>query len=169
MSLRTDLRIDSEANAVNPKGKFIARSYRIARYLYLKKQNSFFFKALAYPVISLYRFIFYWIICVEIPESAAIGPGIQVWHGFGLVINPGAKIGSNVLLRHTTTIGNKYDGSPCPVIGNNVQIGAHTIIIGDVTIGDNVIVGAGCVISKSIPADSIVYGNPLVIKKRTSN
>jgi len=109
------------------------------------------------------------VICVEIPEFAEIGHGIQVWHGFGLVINPKAKIGNNILLRHATTIGNKYDGSPCPVIGNNVQIGAHTIIIGDVTIGDNVIVGARCVISKSISADSIVYGDPLVIKKRTSN
>lgn len=163
MSLFESLRLDSFANRSNPKGRFIAKSYRIANYLYKKKQNSFMFKVIAFPFISLYRSLFYWLLCVEIPETASIGAGLQVWHGFGLVINPGTVIGSNVLLRHNTTIGNKYDGSPCPVIGNNVHIGAHTIIIGDVVIGDNVIIGAGSVVTKSVPPNSVAYGNPLVI------
>lgn len=45
-------------------------------------------------------------------------------------------------------------------IGNNVFIGAGTIILPGVTIGDNVVVGAGSVVSKDIPSNSIAVGNP---------
>lgn len=47
-------------------------------------------------------------------------------------------------------------------IGNNVFVGAGTIILPGVTIGDNVIIGAGSVISKSIPSNSVAIGNKIV-------
>lgn len=52
------------------------------------------------------------------------------------------------------------------IIGNNVQIGAGTIILAGVTIGDNVIVGAGSVVTKNIESDSIVIGNPTKILRK---
>ena len=45
-------------------------------------------------------------------------------------------------------------------IGNDVFVGARTIILPNVEIGDNVIIGAGSVVSRSIPADSVAVGNP---------
>ena len=46
-----------------------------------------------------------------------------------------------------------------------MDVGASAIIIGDITIGDNVVIGAGSVITKSIPANSVVVGNPGKILK----
>ena len=77
-------------------------------------------------------------------------------------------IGDNCVLRHCTTIGNKGIGleSKSPVIGNNCDIGSNVVIIGDVNLGDNASVGAGSVIVKSVPSNSIVVGNPgRIIKK----
>ncbi|WP_370519400.1 DapH/DapD/GlmU-related protein [Flavobacterium sp. 9AF] len=51
-------------------------------------------------------------------------------------------------------------------MGNNVEIGANAVIIGRITIGDNVIIGAGAIVTKNIPSNSIAYGNPLIIKDR---
>ena len=101
---------------------------------------------------------------VEIPAKTKIGVGLQIWHGVGLIINVKVVIGNDCTLRHTTTIGNKFAGGGSPVIGDNVDIGAHTIIIGDIKIGNNVTIGAGSIITKSIPENSIVYGNPLKLK-----
>lgn len=53
-------------------------------------------------------------------------------------------------------------------IGKNVFIGQRAIILPGVTIGDNSIIGAGCVVSKSIPENSIVVGNPCKIIKKTT-
>lgn len=50
-------------------------------------------------------------------------------------------------------------------IGNNVQIGANSIITKGVTIGNNVIIGALTLVNKDIPDNSFVTGNPMVIKK----
>lgn len=52
-------------------------------------------------------------------------------------------------------------------IGNNTMIGANVTILPGVTIGDNVLVGAGSVVSKDIPSNSLAYGNPLIIKERS--
>lgn len=101
---------------------------------------------------------------VDIPPKVIIGSGLQIWHGMGLVINKKVIIGKNCVLRHTTTIGNKVSGGGCPIIGDNVEIGAHSIIIGDIKIGNNVIIGAGSIVTKSLPDNSIAFGNPINIK-----
>lgn len=55
-----------------------------------------------------------------------------------------------------------------PIIGNNVIIGANCVIIGDVSIGDGAIIGAGSVVTKSVPQNAIVVGNPAKIIKYRS-
>jgi maltose O-acetyltransferase len=49
-------------------------------------------------------------------------------------------------------------------VGNNVRIGSNSTIL-PVTIGDNVIIGAGSVVTKDIPSNTTVYGNPAKTKK----
>ncbi len=98
--------------------------------------------------------------------STKIAGGIVAFHPFATVINA-ESIGSNFIFRNSTTIGNKNnDNSLIPVIGNNVEIGANAIIIGKIIIGDNVIIGAGAVVTKDVPSNSIVYGNPMIIKPK---
>lgn len=162
MSLLDVIRKDLEVNKNNRKGQFIVFCYRVSSYI-VKSKNPFI-RILGFPFVKFYDWTVNWVMGVEIPTKMLVGPGLQVWHGVGLIINPHAVIGKNVLLRHSTTIGNKYEGSKCPVIGDNVNIGAHCVIIGDVMIGDNVIIGAGTIVTKSIPANTIAYGNPMILK-----
>lgn len=151
---------DWKSNQGNIKGRLILASFRIVS---LAKQNRLVF-ILWIPFLILYRVIFEWILGVEIPYKTTVGQGLTLYHGQALVINDGVILGKNCIIRHCTTIGNKQmaDGSysKCPVIGNNVDIGANVCIIGPIMIGDNVKIGAGSVVTKNIPSNSIVVGNP---------
>jgi len=167
MALLDSIRADLRVNDGNIKGKVITLLYRISNFGYQSK--SLLVKILCYPVQVIYTFSFTWVMGIEIPYTTKIGAGLQVWHGTGLVVNAGASIGKNVLLRHNTTIGNKGHGTKSPVIGDNVQIGAHSLIIGDIEVGDNVIIGAGSIVVKSIPSNSVAYGNPLKVIRNKEN
>lgn len=93
---------------------------------------------------------------MEIPINCEIGDGFRIFHGYGLVINDGVKIGHSVTLMHNVTIGS--NGKGVPVIGNGVEIGTHSVIIGPITLGDGCIIGAGVVIVKNIPPRVVVVG-----------
>jgi len=112
----------------------------------------------------LYRYFVEWVLGIELPRKLTIGRGLALYHGQGLVVNKSTIIGEYCVLRNSTTIGHKRlaDGSfsQCPRIGNNVDIGANVCIIGGITIGDNVTIGAGSVVVKDVPANSVVAGNP---------
>jgi len=81
---------------------------------------------------------------------------------FGVVINPGAKIGYGTYIQHGVTIGERDDieNHKAPVIGKNVYVGAHAMIIGDITVGDNAKIGAGAVVLKDVPAGTTAVGIP---------
>ncbi len=64
------------------------------------------------------------------------------------------------------TIGKQWPGGEKPVIGNNVFICTGAVVLGNITIGDNVVIGANAVVTKSVPDNCIVAGNPAVIIKR---
>lgn len=147
----------------NLKGRIVVCNYVLMRYFRVR-MNNIFTLILFSPIIIAYKFITDFILKCEIPASAQIGEGLVIHHVTGLVLNSGVKIGKNVTLNHNTTIGNKIDMNGnilgCPVIGNNVIISPHTIIIGPIKIGDNVVIGAGSVVVKDIPSNAIVAGNP---------
>lgn len=81
-------------------------------------------------------------------------------HPYSIIIRNGVQIGENCIIRQNTTIGqrNNDDQNKYAVIGTNVDIGAHVLIIGDVHIGDDVVIGAGSIILKDIPARTKVIG-----------
>ena len=94
-------------------------------------------------------------------------------HAFGEVV-----IGENCLIAancqifdasgHSSQISNRLEsqGESKPIsIGNNVWIGANSIILPGVTIGDGAIIGAGSVVVKSIPSNVIAGGNPAIVIK----
>ena len=88
----------------------------------------------------------------------------------GVFISQSAKIGKGVIIYHHVTIGSntvrESKGFGAPVIEDGVLIGAGAKIIGNVTIGKNSRIGAGCVVTRSIPPNSVVVmPQPRVIEK----
>ena len=100
-----------------------------------------------------------------IPPSVKIGGGIFVAHPYSTVLNA-ESIGENFTCIHCTTIGKK--GGKRAIIGDNVTLGAHSCVIGGVRIGNNVQIGAGTVVVKDIPNNSVVVGDPSRIIKQTA-
>jgi putative colanic acid biosynthesis acetyltransferase WcaB len=166
MTLLQKIKLDLKANKNNSKGRWIVVSYRIANHIHYS--SNILVKIFGFPFRKLYSWIFIWLIGIEIPEDTVIGVGLQVWHGSGLVVNHKTIIGDNVLLRHCITLGNKFLGSGVPKIGNNVEIGSQSVLIGDIEIGDNVTIGAGSIVTKSIPANCVAFGNPAKYKLKTT-
>lgn len=82
-----------------------------------------------------------------------IGPGFYIEHGFSTIIYA-KSIGSNFHVNQNVTIGTGRGGNP--TIGNNVRIGANSVIIGNISVADNVKVGAGAVLNFEVPAGSTV-------------
>jgi len=87
--------------------------------------------------------------------------GIYINAGGGLKFGNDVEIGPNVVI--ATLNHSKYDNRKTGlkkgiIIGNNVWIGANCVITAGVTIGNNVVIGAGCVIRQDIPSNTIVIG-----------
>ncbi|SFD07798.1 serine acetyltransferase [Algibacter pectinivorans] len=98
----------------------------------------------------------------RIDMSTKLGGGILTGHPYSTILNA-ESIGENFYVNHLVTIG-EVNGKR-PIIGNNVSIYTGAIVIGGITIGDNVKIGAGSVVTKNIPANSTVVGNPARIIK----
>ena len=67
-------------------------------------------------------------------------------------------------VNHLVTVGEK--NGQRPIIGNGVQLHAGCIVIGGITLGDGVVVGAGAVVTKDVPAHAVVVGNPARILEK---
>lgn len=81
-------------------------------------------------------------------------------------MNGYARVGKNCKLHGNNCIGNKGISQEVPVIGDNVDIGFGASVIGGVTIGDNVIIAAGSVVTHSFPKGNVVLaGVPACILK----
>ena len=99
---------------------------------------------------------------IFIPYNTEIGEGFYIGHCGGIVVSSAVKIGKNCNINHNVTIGTKYGGKNPgnPIIKNNVYIGPGAKIIGGITVGNNVAVGANCVVTRDIPEDAVVVGIP---------
>lgn len=105
---------------------------------------------------------------LEIYWDAKIGKGLYLGHPYGITINPNAIIGENVNLHKGVTIGQENRGKRqgVPVIGNEVWIGINSTIVGNIKIGNDVLIAPNSFVNCDIPDHSIVFGNPCIIKHK---
>lgn len=96
-------------------------------------------------------------------NTKSIGAGLFIQHGYCTIISA-RSIGKNCWINQGVTIGFK-DGSDCPTIGDSVKITAGAKVLGDVHIGNNVIVGANAVVVKDVPDNCAVAGIPAIVIK----
>ncbi|QBC01161.1 serine acetyltransferase [Enterobacter cloacae] len=104
---------------------------------------------------------------IDINPLAKIGAGLKIVHFTGIVIRGNTVIGKNAVIRQNVTIGARNDTDEgYTVIGENAEFGANSCIIGDITIGNNVTIGAMSLINKNVPDNHTVYNskNMIVIR-----
>lgn len=99
---------------------------------------------------------------IEIHPAATLGPGLFIDHGMGVVIGETAEVGRNVTLLQGVTLGGTSlkREKRHPTLGDNVVVGAGAKIIGAFRIGDNSRIGAGSVVVREVPPNSVVVGVP---------
>lgn len=105
----------------------------------------------------------------DVPYKMRIGQGTRFPHdALGNVFHPDVVIGKNCKILHGVTLGGRTGHHGLPVIGDNVIIGVHAQVLGNVNIGDNSIIG-GSIVLKDVPPNCIVVGNPAKILRYTFN
>jgi len=105
-----------------------------------------------------------WFSRIEIPYSVKIGPGLTIPHPYNIVLAPQCKLGARVTIYQGVTIGVNFDktknGRVAAEIGDDVTICSGAQIIGPVTIGNKVIIGANSVVTTDISGNTIATGIP---------
>ena len=102
-------------------------------------------------------------VTLTIPKTTKVGDGVLLFHSYGTILNA-REIGEGCRIVCNITLGDKKGKTP--IIGKHVEILPGAVIAGDVTIGDNCVIGPNAVVYKSIPANCVVVGNPAYILKR---
>jgi serine O-acetyltransferase len=99
---------------------------------------------------------------ISIPTSTKIGSGFYIGHFSGIIVNKDCIIGKNCNISQGVTLGQSNRGAKkgAPIIGDNVYIGPGAKLIGRVVIGNNVAIGANSVVTKDIEDNAVVVGAP---------
>ena len=96
-----------------------------------------------------------------LPRDAEIGGGLHL-PSFGAIILARGSIGENCTIEQNVTLGIAGRGEErgLPTIGNRVFIGAGSMIVGKITIGDDAYIFPGSVVTRSVPPRAVVMGYP---------
>jgi len=148
---------DWSANAGNIRSQLMLASFRFAQKLHRLPHAV---RWIGMPYLATYQLLMYWELGIELNYKAKIGPRLRLYHGYALVIHDYAVLGADCILRHCTTIGARRGERDCPVVGNNVDIGCNSVVIGAIKVGDGATIGAGSVLIHDVAPGTTVAGNP---------
>lgn len=95
---------------------------------------------------------------IELGNDVELGPGIFFVHPVGIVVGGTARVGARVVFMGSNTVGTKDNG--CPVIEDDVVVGAGARVLGPVRVGARAVIGANAVVLADVPAGSVVVGIP---------
>ena len=143
---------------LNSPGLHAIWSYRLAHKLWKREH----LKPVARSLSTVTRAV----TGVEIHPGATIGKRFFIDHGMGVVIGETAEVGDDVMLYHGVTLGGRSLAKTKrhPTVGSRVTIGAGARILGPIEVGDDVQIGANSVVVKDIPGGAIATGIPAVVR-----
>lgn len=132
--------------------------YRAARWAYRHNWHT-----LARLISLISELVFH----CYLPASADIGGGFEVgYRGCGVVVHAKARLAENVFMGPGAIIGGRSQHPGVPQIGRNVYIAPGAKVLGEITVGDGVVIGANAVVIESVPDNCIVAGVPARIIRR---
>lgn len=140
-----------------------AKPPKFQRYFRKLQSNHIFILKIIYKIIFKY---YKNKNLIELHENTVIGEGLYIGHPTCITINPNAILGKNVNIHKGVTIGQENRGKRkgTPTIGDCVWIGINSTIVGNIKIGNDVLIAPNTYINCDIPNHSIVFGNPCIIK-----
>lgn len=135
------------------KGFQAIQAYRVGHWLWTSGRQD-----LAYFIQMRISEVF----GVDIHPGAVVGRGIMIDHAHSIVIGETARVGDNVSMLHSVTLGGtgKEDGIRHPKIEDGVLIGAGAKVLGNITVGHCSRIAAGSVVLKDVPPCKTVAGVP---------
>lgn len=137
-----------ETKAIIIYRKYQANIGNVWGYLYKKKLNRFCLKT-----------------GIDFAGNPNIGKGLIIGHWGRIVLNGDAKFGDQIMITHNVTIGRDIRGKRAgtPTFGNRVCIRANSTIVGNITIGNDVLIAPNTFVNFDVPSHSVVIGNPATI------
>lgn len=147
------------------QGFWVMLVYRFGRWRY-RVRPVFMRKVFSIAYKSGYKFIQI-VTGIEFPCEVDVGRNFVIDHFGGIIVSGYAKFGDNCRIRNGVVIGLKRVGEPCaPSFGDDVDIGAGAKVLGNIRVGNNVIIGANAVVTTDVPDNSLAVGIPAVVKPR---
>lgn len=162
-----NIRADYQAHGSKPgsQGFWAMAVYRFGRWRYtirpvfLRKVVSLLYKV-------LFKFVQV-LTGIELPCEVIVGKNFVIDHFGGIVVSGFARFGDNCRIRTGVVVGLARVEDPCaPVIGHNVDIGAGAKLLGRIVVGDNVNIGANSVVTCDVPSNSTAVGVPARVMPR---
>ena len=143
------------------------RAYERCFHYYFRKSQTYS----KTPMKYWYRFMFNHLKNkrgIELSRNVQVGKGLFLCHSYNMTINSGTVIGNNCNLHKGVTIGQENRGprKGAPTIGNEVWIGVNAAIVGNISIGNDVLIAPNSYVNCDVPDHSVVFGNPCIIKHR---
>lgn len=161
-----NLRYKSFKERANSVSFYFVLLFRICTFFKYSKGGgkSLIFSILYFPLTFIYKF-FKLLTGIQLPIGTQIEGGMRFFHYGCVVIAQQSKIGKNCSIHQGVTIGRVFNGQKkgVPTIGNNVVIFAGAKIVGNVTVGDYVVIGANSVVTSDIPEGCVCAGVPAKI------
>ena len=146
------------------KNAFFGKAFKYNFWLricsYTRKHHILKFLIFPFFRLILRKYVFKF--GISISQNVKIGSGFFISHFGGIIVNPNCVIGKNLNITSGVTLGqvNRGKKKGSPIIGDNVYIATGAKIIGAIKIGNNVAIGANCVVTKDIPDNAVVVGVP---------
>ena len=111
---------------------------------------------------------------IELGADVAIGRAFVMPHPINIVIGGEVVMGDNVTIDQNVTIGGNFKKSrivdgierKVPVLGDRVWVASGAVVAGPVTVGSDVVVGANAVVTRDVPANSLVYGQNCISRRK---